>query len=313
MGSKQANFQKWHEQAKSYYAKKEYDIAESAIEKAIGFLPENGGDFVFHENAADIYHGLGDNDKAIYHINESIIKSPNNAPLYLKKDHMLKDIERLLNSDRNKKDEAERLCNLRNTTLLSALEKAEAAGNDEWIEMACDALGGFYYFHLDKEREGVAYAKRAMKIGNKTGLEATVSNRILEEAKAKAKQRRHGRKAYAHNSKLDIEIEGLASQLLDLQKKCALQRFRSQSTSLFVVISIIPGISSLIFLSNMLFGENEYREAPNVIYTVIFLLIFALSVKAAIKNQKIHTCNSPLDKQIKEIERRIENLKNQKH
>ena len=72
---RRAQFQKWYQNALSYYQETQYDLAKTAIERAAG-CGTNEDDTVFFCNASRIYRNNGDLTTALNYVNRAILSDP---------------------------------------------------------------------------------------------------------------------------------------------------------------------------------------------------------------------------------------------
>lgn len=170
---------KWKEQARSYYNKRQYDLAKAAIDKALSYVNNDDDDSLFYL-AADIYRLSGNNVVALNYINNAIVLSPEVALYYLCKgliyDEMANEVREYdyQKAFDNKKQMRE--------MFRTAIYKAEASGDVASQAQAMGALAYELYFQQPFDREqAIKLAEQSHNIGGDSWGNA---DRVLNEEKA---------------------------------------------------------------------------------------------------------------------------------
>ena len=123
--ARKAEFEKWKKTAQDYYDRQEYDMAKTALDKALQNADED--DFAFLQLAAQICKSNGEYQVALSHINKALLIAPDLAELYITKALILEDLF-IEESRRGFGDAAAHLQQARNTMRMAS-EKAATQGN----------------------------------------------------------------------------------------------------------------------------------------------------------------------------------------
>ena len=185
---RKAEFEKWKKAAQDYYDRQEYDMAKTALDKALQNADED--DFAFLQLAAQICYSNGEYHAALSHINKALLIAPELAELYLTKatilwyffcDGINRDAS--LQQERN---------NLR-----IASEKAAAQGNTK-VESHADGQLADSLYNWEPKDVVLAekLAKRAVENGDDSGLGQRVLEK-LEEKRTAAQAERERREKLA--------------------------------------------------------------------------------------------------------------------
>ena len=186
--ARKAEFEKWKKTAQDYYDRQEYDMAKTALDKALQNADED--DFAFLQLAAQICYSNGEYHAALSHINKALLIAPELAELYLTKAKILwyffcDGINRdaSLQQERN---------NLR-----IASEKAAAQGNTK-VESHADGQLAASLYNWEPKDVVLAekLAKRAVENGDDSGLGQRVLEK-LEEKRTAAQAERERREKLA--------------------------------------------------------------------------------------------------------------------
>ena len=145
---RKAEFEKWKKAAQDYYDRQEYDMAKTALDKALQNADED--DFAFLQLAAQICKSNGEYQVALSHINKALLIAPDLAELYITKALILEDLF-IEESRRGFGDAAAHLQQARNTMRMAS-EKAAAQGNKTAEAHADGYLAFLLYFDEPKER-----------------------------------------------------------------------------------------------------------------------------------------------------------------
>ena len=186
--ARKAEFEKWKKTAQDYYDRQEYDMAKTALDKALQNADED--DFAFLQLAAQICYSNGEYHAALSHINKALLIAPELAELYLTKatilwyffcDGINRDAS--LQQERN---------NLR-----IASEKAAAQGNTK-VESHADGQLAASLYNWEPKDVVLAekLAKRAVENGDDSGLGQRVLEK-LEEKRTAAQAERERREKLA--------------------------------------------------------------------------------------------------------------------
>ena len=177
---RKAEFEKWKKAAQDYYDRQEYDMAKTALDKALQNADED--DFAFLQLAAQICYSNGEYHAALSHINKALLIAPDLAELYLTKATILW----YFFCDGINRDAS--LQQARNT-LRMASEKAAAQGNTKVESHADGQLAASLY---NWEPKDVVLAEKLAKRAVENGDDSGLGQRVLEDL---AKKRTAAEKA----------------------------------------------------------------------------------------------------------------------
>ena len=185
---RKAEFEKWKKAAQDYYDRQEYDMAKTALDKALQNADED--DFAFLQLAAQICYSNGEYHAALSHINKALLIAPELAELYLTKATILW----YFFCDGINRDAS--LQQARNT-LRMASEKAAAQGNTK-VESHADGQLAASLYNWEPKDVVLAekLAKRAVENGDDSGLGQRVLEK-LEEKRTAAQAERERREKLA--------------------------------------------------------------------------------------------------------------------
>ena len=178
--ARKAEFEKWKKTAQDYYDRQEYDMAKTALDKALQNADED--DFAFLQLAAQICYSNGEYHAALSHINKALLIAPDLAELYLTKATILW----YFFCDGINRDAS--LQQARNT-LRMASEKAAAQGNTKVESHADGQLAASLY---NWEPKDVVLAEKLAKRAVENGDDSGLGQRVLEDL---AKKRTAAEKA----------------------------------------------------------------------------------------------------------------------
>ena len=178
--ARKAEFEKWKKTAQDYYDRQEYDMAKTALDKALQNADED--DFAFLQLAAQICYSNGEYHAALSHINKALLIAPELAELYLTKATILW----YFFCDGINRDAS--LQQARNT-LRMASEKAAAQGNTKVESHADGQLAASLY---NWEPKDVVLAEKLAKRAVENGDDSGLGQRVLEDL---AKKRTAAEKA----------------------------------------------------------------------------------------------------------------------
>ena len=80
-----AQWRKWYDAALSYMKTEQWDLAKTAIEKALSYADPDNEDAMFYNDVATIYRENKEFALAINYVNKAIVLEPETAELYLTK------------------------------------------------------------------------------------------------------------------------------------------------------------------------------------------------------------------------------------
>lgn len=163
------SFQKWYTDAKGYFENKQYDLAKTAIDRAIQYTTPETTDIYFYGYAADIYSNMGNHQQAIEYANQSIVLAPENHHGYVVKSAVLERYILSPNTDFKIKNE---LIEQMVAMLKIAGEKAKINGDTYQASQAFAWLSSIYYnYSLYKDKNdrieiSEYYATESLALGH---------------------------------------------------------------------------------------------------------------------------------------------------
>lgn len=180
---------KWEEQARSYYASGQYDLAKVALEKALSFSNVNEDDDALFALASDIYRANGDLRTAMNYINKAIVAVPDASIYYLVKavvySWQASEAER-----HNNYNEAAGLRAEACKTAQLADAMAQRSGNLADRARAHGLLAYLYYFqHPVDKAKGEEYANLTLTLGGDPWDNASKVFKAMETAREEARKR----------------------------------------------------------------------------------------------------------------------------
>ncbi len=179
---------KWKHQAQSYYETNQYDLAKTAIDKALTYA-ESDDDELFGL-VADIYREAGNYSVAMEYINKAIVISPEKASYYLSKGLICN----MLCSESNyyEINKSNQYNNQARSVFRMAISKAESSGDQTVLVNGLGALAWILYFiepTNKKEAEKLATKARDMG-GDPWGNAKRVLDAISEKRKQEIEEKR---------------------------------------------------------------------------------------------------------------------------
>jgi hypothetical protein len=213
--ARKAEFEKWKKTARDYYRRKEYDMAKTALERALQNADED--DFDFLNLAAQICRSNSECQSALSHINKAILIAPHLAELYITKAQILEALY-LEEEGRYPGDAAAHLQQCRDT-LRMASEKAAAQG-DTLGQASADAdLALLLWIYEPKD---VALAEKLAKSAiEKKGDRWGNAQRVLDDMAAK---RAAAEKAAQEEQQRRMELEKRKAELREQQARAEQER-----------------------------------------------------------------------------------------
>ena len=198
---RKAEFEKWKKAAQDYYDRQEYDLAKTALDKALQNADED--DFAFLQLAAQICYSNGEYHAALSHINKALLIAPDLAELYITKALILEDLF-IEESRRGFGDAAAHLQQARNTMRMAS-EKAAAQGNKTAEAHADGYLAFLLYFDEPKD---TALAERLARKAVENGDDWGNARRVLEDLEEKRTAAEKAAQAERERRESILQAEG---------------------------------------------------------------------------------------------------------
>ena len=243
--ARKAEFEKWKKTAQDYYDRQEYDMAKTALDKALQNADED--DFAFLQLAAQICKSNGEYQVALSHINKALLIAPDLAELYITKALILEDLF-IEESRRGFGDAAAHLQQARNTMRMAS-EKAATQGNKTAEAHADGYLAFLLYFDEPKDTAlAERMAKRAVENGDDWGnarrvLEDLEEKRTAAEKAAQAERERRERLAREEQERRErLEREKQARREAAERAEREKRRAAAAKRRMLIVILSVPVI-----------------------------------------------------------------------
>ena len=247
-----ASFRKWYDDALRYRDSGEADLAQMAIEKAAGLMDPRREDPGVFMTAASINRQAGALSAALNYINRAIVLCDADPAPYVEKGQIL-DAQRLEEAKRSHadRDRVRELVIASRGALLSAVQKARAAGRDRDLDHAAGCLAWSCY-HLDPVDKGLAeeYAKESERLGDSWNNAKAVLGRIgaeraQSEAAARAEQERRDAAARAEQERREAAARDERERQRALRQTKARRRC---AVLVLLALFVLGGLSGLLWL-----------------------------------------------------------------
>lgn len=170
--TKKIEYEKWYGTAVDYFNKEQYDLAKTAIEKALTFYNSETNNDAFLSYAADIYRFNNDYDSALRFINEAIIINPTNWVHHVLKGIILSGLERYQETY---------------DSYAKALDIARGQADSSGIGTAQGLIANVLYNHSTNLEAAEAAAQEAIQNGDPSGRGKKVADLIAEKRQKEIK------------------------------------------------------------------------------------------------------------------------------
>lgn len=187
---RQKQFRKWSNQAKSYLETNQYDLAKSAIEKALSLYDTNTDDYHFLALVAEVYLRNNNFQLALDYINKAIILNTDFPSFYIIKAAIQREMSN--QSLRYNNLEWEKQLQSARDSLNHAVRIAQR-NNDKHMESAAFGLLAYYYYFVPSPNRARAeeYAKKSIALGDVNGN----ASKVMEDLNQKREQERKAAEA----------------------------------------------------------------------------------------------------------------------
>lgn len=185
--ARRAQFQKWYQNARSYYQESQYDLAKTAIERAVG-CGVNEDDTAFFCDASRVYRNNGDLTTALDYVNRAILSDPADPENYIEKAFVLEAQYR--QALQNRGNAADLLRQWREV-LEQAIKRSSAGFYRDGEARACGMLAfSLHFSQPQNEPRAEELARQAVKMGDRWGNAQRVLDDIEEKRAAAEKAER---------------------------------------------------------------------------------------------------------------------------
>lgn len=269
--SRAEEFQKWKQAASDYFSNGQYDLAKTALEKAMPLSDEN--DAGFHTLACIVYRQNGQYQTALDHINKAIVQDPDSALLYINKAEVLE----LMGQDQNDN----RYILQAREAMRIASQKAVAQSDEDMAAKADSGLAFLLYFHTPKdEKEARRLATRAVEHGDPTGDAKRVLEDIAkrEEAIRRVDELANQRRKEMEEKKKRKEQARAQQQMMQQARQEAMEAKKKKAKQLYLAGWALMAVTYMM----MFLVEG----APGAFLTMFVSLcaIFVLNYAEVFKN-----------------------------
>lgn len=178
------SFMEWRNKAVSFYDEKQYDLAESALNKALSYMPTDYEDSLFFNQAALIYVDNNDCNAAMDYINKAIIIDSNIPDYYLTKGLVfitLANGQYVNFSDKQTfREKSEKMF----------LKAHELAARKDIFVVRANAAGALalYYSFINDKARAENFAQEAVQYGDTWGN----GQKVLDNIKRERQERKRG-------------------------------------------------------------------------------------------------------------------------
>lgn len=245
----------WYDQAKSYYQSGTFDLAKTAVEKAMNYASSDQEDPYFYQLAANIYRTNQDFSTAMSYINKAIVLKGDDATFHLEKglicDRQYRTIKK------NGYGETDSVVRM----MREEYKKADIIATDKDNSLRGIILGelarSLYFYSPRNEELAEEIAQTAVSFGDGLGHGKEVLNEIAEKRR-KAKEEEEKRRKADEERKKRAEQERLAREQAERERmaKEATVKHRDRLSIILFVLSIIGmlGAAALALLSGNRIG-----------------------------------------------------------
>ena len=259
---RRAQFQKWYQNALSYYQETQYDLAKTAIERAAG-CGTNEDDTVFFCNASRIYRNNGDLTTALNYVNRAILSDPTDPENYIEKAFVLEAQYR--QALQNRGNSADLLRQWRDA-LEQAIKRSSAGFYRDGEARACGMLAFSLHFSQPQdEARAEELARQAVKLGDRWGNAQRVLDDMEEKRAAAEKAERDAqtRRAEAERQNRERQMQLAQAEQQRQQRQNAMAEKDNKAKILYMLgwagvilsagLTFLPSRTTFIIILKTLF------------------------------------------------------------
>lgn len=282
------SFMEWRNKAVSFYDEQQYDLAKSALDKALSYMPADYEDSLFFNQAALIYVNNNDCNAAMDYINKAIIIDSDIPDYYLTKGLVFNTIANKQYVDYSDKqtfhEKSEKM-------FLKAHELAARKNISIVRANAAGALARYYSF-INDEARAETFAQEAVQYGETWGNGQKVLNIIKSRkaAREKAQQEQQRREKEARRRQEEEKRRNEEARRKYEEQNEAKRRAEEKHTQKMILWTKILGILNLIVGVILVLFEIRSLTPPRRNYLdepPIFVFMYAYSMILAIEFQII--------------------------
>ena len=238
---REQQFKKWFDDARSYYDGKQYDLAKTAVEKALSYYDQASDNDAFLRLVAHVYRDNQNYSAALDYINKAIIISPEDAWHYIDKAFILhqQSISERTFNNHTKAQVLQVACNILNQATTLAHRR-----NDKNAESVAYGYLAYYHYYVpapdrDKAEE---YANKSIALGDFLGDASKVLKDIKQKRQQEAKAAEEQRRQQEQRAQAEQERKERKAREENERKR------RTQRRSLFQLLNNICGIGFVAWL-----------------------------------------------------------------
>ena len=309
-----ASFQKWYADAKEYYGSRQYDLAKTAIEKALSFFNQDSDNPELFRTASMIYKDNHDFSFAMSYINKAIVAAPETASYDLDKFTILESEElRLQKQSYNEREKIAQIISDEKNVLETAARKANQYNNQHDLATAYDYLAFVWYYKTGASPSTAEdYAKKALAIDNSQPNAIKVINDIngkrknAEEEKQRQKvvdEKAAQRKA--HNDPIYKEIENLNNKIKAVRVSNSEPSFYFGMMEFALLVAGILIAAPFVLLMGMV---SRYMASAMLFFVPAGVCVFVavIMVIMGIRASVLENQRAALKSQVSKLEQKLQ-------
>ena len=260
----------WYDQAKQYYQSKTFDLAKTAVEKAMNYASSDQEDPYFYELAANIYRTNQDYSTAMSYINKAIVLKGDDATFHLEKGMICdRQYRTIVKNGYGETDPIVRM-------MREEYKQADiiATGKDNSLRgIILGELARSLYFYSPRNEElAEEIAETAVSFGDGMGHGKEVLNDLAEKRR-KAKENEEKRRKDEEERKRKAEQDRLAREQAERERmaKEATEKHRNKLSIILFILSIfgMVGATALALLSGNRIGP--FSGIPSWLLIILFV------------------------------------------
>lgn len=290
--ARRAQFQKWYQNALSYYQESQYDLAKTAIERAAG-CAVNEDDTLFFCNASRIYRKNGDLTTALNYVNRAILSDPEDPENYIEKAFVLEAQYRQALQNRGN---AADLLRQSREVLEQAIKCSSAGFYLDGLARAYGMLAfSLHFSQPQNESRAEELARQAVKMGDRWGNAQRVLDNIEEKRAAaeKAERDAQARRAEAERQNRERQMQLAQAEQQRQQRQNAMEEKDKKAKTLYLlgwagvilsaVFTLLPSRTTFLIVLKTLF-----------VFGAVALLNYAETFKNGYSSRLITAVSSAL-------------------
>jgi tetratricopeptide (TPR) repeat protein len=188
------NFQRYYNQAKEYYNSRNYDLAKTAIDRALSYVNRDKLDSSVFCNASKINTHTLNFNSAIEYANQAIVVDSDN---YLGYSAKIFALDSQMNSKNISNSDKKNIWDNLMSTIDLMISKAEKSGNNNSVAMGYDLMAQMHYVYVDGKQYPITGA----------------NNEIAERCALKALSLIENNRNLKHSSEIISDITGRRRQI----------------------------------------------------------------------------------------------------